>query len=130
MSEAPLNGLEIDYRGLQAGYARLKSLASDEEFPQLAWEVGSQILSEAQRRVPVDTAFLQNSDMIDPPVPRPGVMDFEIGFNADYAAAVHEVTKATHSQGEHHYLLNAIIQEGPRILGKQVDHTARRMGMK
>lgn len=52
--------------------------------------VGLQILSEAQDKCPIDTGHLQNSAVGVPAEVTDGAITKTIGFNAAYAAAVHE----------------------------------------
>lgn len=57
-----------------------------------------------------------------------GPLAYEIGFNTEYAAAVHERLDLHHDQGQAKYFERAIRDDGPEIFRKQAEHYAARMG--
>ena len=78
--------------------------------------LGERIMSDAVKRVPVDTGRLRSSGYVAPPA-RTGVRNaVEIGFGTDYAIPVHERTELTHTTGEAKFLQNAIIAKSARAV--------------
>lgn len=97
-----------------------------EAAPKMVRDVGHALISSAQGRVPIETGFLKASGILAETGKPLGV---EIGFNATYAAAVHERLEPKHPQGEAKYLEKAIKIDGPEIFLKAAKHYAARMGM-
>lgn len=84
-------------------------------------ESGEHILGQGQEACPVETGNLKGSATLDDSKADQG--EVTIGFNTDYAAAVHERDDVAHDQGEAKFLENAIKRELPRvieIIGKEI----------
>ncbi len=112
------DGLQIDMTEFNANLAKFVRVAHDEAATFTA-QVAESILSQAQRRAPVKTGFLKNSSLRIEVGGSRG-LSHEIGFNATYAAAVHERTDLTHTQGQPFYLRDAIVKDGPGIMERAV----------
>lgn len=81
-------------------------------------QFGEHVLGDAQHRCPVDTEFLQGSGTTDPAeAGADGNVTKRIGFNASYAAAVHERLDVHHEIGEAKFLENAIKANAPKLAG-------------
>lgn len=119
------DGLTLDFSEFNASLA-----AFNQRFPAeaatMVRQVGHTLISQAQKRTPIATGFLQNSGIL---VDEGKPLAVEIGFNATYAAAVHERLELTHSQGQAKFLEAAIREEGPEILRRQAAEFARRLGV-
>lgn len=74
------------------------------------------VLGEAQDRCPVKTGFLKASAAAEGPTGEGLDSSMVIGFNAIYAAAVHEVLTNHHSQGEAKFLENALRENAPKLV--------------
>ena len=120
------DGLTLDFSEFNR-QLRALSERNAVEAGLMTWQVGQAILGAAQKRTPVDTTALQNSALSDPK--DAGPLNYQIGFNTEYAAAVHERLELTHSQGQAKFLEAAIREEGPEILRRQAAEFARRLGV-
>lgn len=120
------DGIQLDFSEFNASLAAF-NLRFPSEAGLMTWQVGQAILSAAQKRTPVKWSTLQNSGLSDPK--DAGPLKYEIGFNTEYAAAVHERLELRHTQGQAKYLEAAIREEGPDILRKQAAEFARRLGI-
>lgn len=69
---------------------------------------GEHILGQAQKLAPVDTGALKASATSEPAKVQGGGFVKVIGFNTDYAAAVHERMDLHHPQGQSKFLETAI----------------------
>jgi len=118
-------GLHLDMTEFNANLERFKA-ASIEEAAIFTVQVAEPILSQAQKRAPVLTGFLKGSSLRMEVAGSNGLAH-EIGFTAVYAAAVHERSELTHSQGQSHYLLAAINEDGPGIMQRAVPLMAQRL---
>jgi len=118
-------GLQLDMTEFNANLARFVE-ASRDEAARFTVQVSESILSQAQKRAPVLTGFLKGSSL-RAEVDGGGGLTHEIGFTAIYAAAVHERSELTHSQGQSHYLLAAINQDGPGIMQRAAALMAQRL---
>jgi len=78
-------------------------------------DFGEHVLGVAQADCPVKTGALQNSGTTLPAVMVGSAITKTIGFNTNYAAAVHENLEAHHTQGHAKYLANAILSQGPKL---------------
>lgn len=79
-------------------------------------QFGEHVLGVAQEDCPVETGTLQNSATSQPAKRIGDGIEKTIGFNTDYAAAVHERLDVHHSQGNAKYLENAMKTETPKLL--------------
>jgi hypothetical protein len=77
---------------------------------------GEHVIGDAQQLVPVYTGFLAASGTTLP-AGETGRDRIEkvIGFNAGYAAAVHEVLTAHHEQGQAKFLETAVRENRPKF---------------
>ena len=75
-----------------------------------------QIIGDAQQITPVDKGVLQGSGTTTPAEYSDGKISKELGFNTDYAAAVHENLEAKHRVGEAKYLEKAMSADAPKVL--------------
>ena len=87
------------------GDARAAQLAA----ARLAVErFGEQVIGDAQQLTPVKTGALQASGTTEPAIVDGESIQKTIGFNVDYAAAVHEKLNASHSIGQAKFLESAM----------------------
>lgn len=77
---------------------------------------GNHVIGKAQEITPVKTGALQNSGTVETPVTTRSSVECTIGFNTDYAAAVHERLNAHHAQGQPKYLETAMRQEARKLV--------------
>lgn len=70
-------------------------------------QFGEHVVGDAQQLTPVKTGFLQGSATTTPATAESETIAKQIGFNAEYAAAVHE-RPAKHLVGEDKYLAKAM----------------------
>lgn len=75
------------------------------------------VLGQAQQLCPVDTGALQNSGTAEPAEFGPRGPTASIGFNTDYAAAVHERLSVHHPNGQAKYLETAMRDMAPKLPG-------------
>lgn len=73
------------------------------------------VVGNAQQLAPVDTGMLKASGVWTPVVVAAGTITCEVGFNMDYAAAVHERLNVRHRQGQAKYLETAMVQLAPKF---------------
>jgi hypothetical protein len=76
---------------------------------------GEHVVGDAQQLTPVLTGFLAGSGTTTPAVIDGEQITKEIGFNADYAAAVHERLSAHHDQGQAKYLETALQRNSAKL---------------
>ena len=83
------------------------------------------VLGDAQQLCPVDIGTLQGSGKSEPIQVEGSSISKKIGFNTDYAAAVHENMEAHHTRGQAKYLSTAMSNNagklGPFIAQKTKD---------
>ncbi|HUX16910.1 MAG TPA: hypothetical protein VMW52_10590 [Phycisphaerae bacterium] len=90
-------------------------------------EAGEYVLGEAQKLCPVATGTLVGSATTDDSHADQG--EVVIGFNTDYAAAVHERTDVPHGQGQAKFLEDAMKTHLPRvneIIGQRIEREGLR----
>lgn len=78
---------------------------------------GEAVMGKAQRLAPVDTGTLKGSGVTDDPVIEDGRIRSEVGFNTDYAAAVHERLDLHHPQGQAKFLEAPMREMAPKLAG-------------
>lgn len=71
------------------------------------------ILREAMDQTPVETGTLRRSGTVEGPKVSAKNITVEIGFNTDYAAAVHENLKAKHATGKAKFLEDPVNAAAP-----------------
>ena len=71
-------------------------------------QFGEHVIGDAQQLTPVKTGALKASGTTEPAVREGGKITKRIGFNTDYAAAVHERLDLHHAQGQAKYLETAV----------------------
>jgi hypothetical protein len=98
---------DLDMRTVERNLATLGSRFPKAVRDKAAPAIGQLVLSEAQSNAPIKTGFLAN-DSAFTRVEGSGVV---VGFNADYANAVHE-RHPTHSK----FLLRALTGSAERIV--------------
>ena len=76
---------------------------------------GEHVLGDAQQLTPVKTGFLQNSATAEPAQDLGGKLTKEIGFNASYAAPVHERLDVHHAIGQAKFLSTAVERNAPKL---------------
>jgi hypothetical protein len=74
-----------------------------------------QVIGDAQQLAPVKTGALQASGTTKPIEVEGETIHKEIGFNTDYAAAVHENTEAHHDMGQSKFLVTALQQNQSKL---------------
>lgn len=119
-------GLTIDLAEFNRTLRRLL-VQGLQEGGLMIWQVGQTILSAASGYAPIEWGTLKASGVSDPK--DAGPLNYEIGFNTDYAAAVHERLDLHHDKGQAKYFERAIREDGPEIFRKQAEHYAARMGL-
>ncbi len=101
---------------------------SNQEAGRFAEHVSLAIFSQAQKRAPKKTNFLAQDSAIPPRViDGTSGLGWEFGFGAYYAAAVHERSELHHDNGQSHYMLAAINEDGPGIMQRAVPLMAQRL---
>lgn len=73
------------------------------------------VLSNAQAMTPVDTGFLVASAVEEPARISGETITKQVGFNAEYAAAVHENLTAQHGQGQAKFLEESMRRAAPEF---------------
>jgi hypothetical protein len=73
------------------------------------------VLGDAQKLTPVATGALQASGTTSPIEMDGESITKEIGFNTDYAAAVHENLEANHAVGQAKFLETALRENAPKL---------------
>lgn len=76
---------------------------------------GLHVLGDAQQLCPVDTGALVASATEEPARLDGNEVTKRIGFNTDYAAAVHERLDVLHAQGQAKFLETAIRNNAPKF---------------
>jgi len=76
---------------------------------------GEVVIGHAQQITPVKTGFLNGSATTEPATEEGGKVGKVIGFNAEYAAAVHERVDAKHQVGQSKYLEAALREDSPKM---------------
>ena len=84
------------------------------------------VVGDAQQMCPIDTGTLMGGGVKDrtaaevaadiPIVVKDGSIHKEIGFNTNYAAAVHENLEARHTQGQAKFLSAALEANAPKAM--------------
>jgi hypothetical protein len=69
---------------------------------------GEHLIGDAQQITPVKTGTLQASGTTEPAVLSGSEIGKQVGFNTDYAAAVHEKLESKHDVGEAKFLSKAM----------------------
>lgn len=85
---------------------------------------GEAVLKDAKQLTPVDTGFLVASGTTLPATVNGEQIDKQIGFNADYAAPVHEILTSHHPQGQAKFLETALRNAAPKF-GKFIGDRVR-----
>jgi hypothetical protein len=78
-------------------------------------QFGEHVLGDAQQLAPVLTGFLKASGTTLPAERNGDQITKVLGFNASYAAAVHEVLDVDHPNGEAKYLETAVRNNEPKM---------------
>jgi len=78
-----------------------------------AWAV----IGRAQELAPVETGALKASATVESPVIEATNIFCTIGFNVEYAAAVHEILDKHHPQGQAKFLETAMREFAPKLKG-------------
>lgn len=73
------------------------------------------VVGDAQQLAPVDTGALKASGTTLPAEVHGERVRKEVGFNTEYAAAVHEDLDAQHDQGQAKYLTAALQANAPKL---------------
>lgn len=97
-----------------------------EAVAQGLWLWGEYVLTEAIRRVPVDTGRLRAAAFQTPTRREGSDWAIYLGFGTNYAAAVHERTAARHTTGEAKFLERALHHMAPRLM-EVIESTATRL---
>lgn len=121
------DGIQLDMTEFNASLAKFARVAHDEA-SVFTRQVSESILSQARRRAPIAYGFLKNDSPVGPiEISGSKGLGHEIGFNATYAAAVHERTDLRHTQGQPFYLRDAITKDGPGIMERAVPIMSQRI---
>jgi len=88
----------------------------------------SDVIGRAQELCPVRTGTLQSSATTTIPVVSAMKIFCTIGFNTDYAAAVHEILDRHHPQGQAKFLENAMRELAPEFKGYIEDELKKEFG--
>lgn len=82
-----------------------------------AGQFASHVVGDAQQITPVKTGFLQSSATFEKPQITEENVVVVVGFNASYAAAVHERLNVHHEPpGQAKFLETAIRNDGPKFV--------------
>jgi hypothetical protein len=84
---------------------------------------GQHVIGDAQELAPVLTGALKASGTTQPAELKTGMVTKEIGFNTNYAAAVHERLNVNHSNGQSKFLEAEMKEYTPKFgpfVSKQV----------
>jgi hypothetical protein len=103
-----------DISKLLAGFAQAKERARAAALKAIN-EFGEHVIGDAQQMVPVDTGALAASGTTLPAVEKGNTVEKVIGFNTDYAAAVHERLDVHHEQGQAKYLETAVRENASKL---------------
>jgi hypothetical protein len=76
---------------------------------------GAMVVGNAQQLAPVEYGVLKASGTWSEPVVSGTLIEMEIGFNTNYAAAVHERLDVRHDQGQAKYLEIPMKQLAPKF---------------
>lgn len=104
--------VQFDDREFQRRMAEYFRRAPQEALAELH-DSGEAIIADAQVHCPVEWGTLQGSGTVDDSRLDQG--EVTMGFNTNYAAAVHENMDAHHSQGEAKFLENAVKRGVPKV---------------
>ena len=96
--------------GLKAHQERVRKVAL-----QAVDEFAEMVLTQAATLCPVETGFLAASGTAERAELRGAVVSVLLGFNASYAAAVHERLDVHHAQGQAKFLETAIRNMAPKF---------------
>jgi hypothetical protein len=78
-------------------------------------DFGQHVIGDAQELAPVDTGALKASGTAQPATVSGDLVTVDMGFNTDYAAAVHERLEVNHDQGEAKFLEKAMEANTPKF---------------
>lgn len=76
---------------------------------------GEQVIGDAQQLTPVKTGTLQGSGTTLPAEVSDESIDKTVGFNTNYAAAVHEKLNNKHAVGQAKFLETAMKEDTPKF---------------
>jgi hypothetical protein len=79
-------------------------------------QFGNHVIGKAQKLAPVETGALKASGIAQEPVVRGTSIDQVIGFNTNYAAAVHERLDLHHPQGQAKFLETPMRTEARKLI--------------
>ena len=83
------------------------------------------VIGDAQQLTPVDTGALAASGTTEPAKMSGGKITATIGFNTEYAAAVHERLDLNHVQGQAKYLETAVRNNTPKMAEFVIDEVRK-----
>lgn len=106
--------------GLDGGGQRARA-AAVRAVDRFGWHVWGR----ASKLAPVDTGWLKNSGMSDDAKLVGDHIEMVIGFNASYAAAVHERLDMHHKQGQAKFLEKAMRTEGHKLVKYVTDEVKK-----
>lgn len=112
-----INGTQVDLRPFMKsieGGSPLRQRISERVTERLE-ESAAMILGNAQENCPVKTGHLQASANQQPAIVAYNGIRVDIGFNAEYAAAVHERLDLFHPQGQAKFLEHAVKDGTPKV---------------
>ncbi|MGB7157118.1 MAG: hypothetical protein WBD40_03565 [Tepidisphaeraceae bacterium] len=83
------------------------------------------VIGDAQELAPVDTGALKASGTALPAEAKGTEISAQIGFNTNYAAAVHERLDVNHDQGEAKFLETAMRKNTPKMAEFVIDEVRK-----
>jgi hypothetical protein len=109
-----------------AGQMRARAMAAAQSGLDVA---GEHVLGDAAQLAPVETGALKASATAEPAAWKADRLEKVIGFNTEYAAAVHEVLTARHdAPTQAKYLETALRQSGPKACEYAANKVREAMG--
>ena len=132
--------MEIHCKGPEELKAKLKRFT--EIFPdgasQALWEQAQLVMNDSAEEVPVDTGYLRSTRYVNDPFVDAGHIKVELGYYANYAAPVHDITpppakskggrSAVHMVGKWMYLNDPMESRGPKFNQKMVSRLEQMLG--
>jgi hypothetical protein len=105
---------------------------------QALWEQANAIMNDSSEQVPVDYGYLRASRYVNDPYSEMNKIGIELGYWANYAAAVHGIPEppmkseggrsAHHEEGKWHFLKDPIDAHAPELNGRIVLRVEQMLG--
>jgi hypothetical protein len=106
--------MSVDISQFVRGLEQAKEIARRTAIKAVG-DFGQHVIGDGQERAPVKTGALKASGTAQPATASGDLITLDMGFNTDYAAAVHERLESHHDQGEAKFLENALEANTPKF---------------